>query len=82
MTQFCFGIRNEQGLVPNEKLMFLWKQNTTLAHEEVNVQMYENYFSEYTSIVIFLLIRLWLPTVDLIIEKRTVSYIVVTEWKK
>jgi hypothetical protein len=46
------NIRNEQGLVPNEKLMFLWNQNTTHAHEEVNGEIYEKYFSEHTGIVI------------------------------
>jgi hypothetical protein len=37
---------NEHGFVPNAKLVFLCKKNTTDAHEEMDGEMYEKYFSE------------------------------------
>jgi hypothetical protein len=37
---------NEDGFFPNAKLVFLCKKNTADAHEEMDGEMYEKYFSE------------------------------------
>jgi hypothetical protein len=37
---------NKHGFVPNAKLVFLCKKNTADAHEEMDGEMYEKYFSE------------------------------------
>jgi hypothetical protein len=37
---------NEHGFVPNAKLVFLCKKNTADAHEEMDGEVYEKYFSE------------------------------------